>query len=573
MPEKNTAPAITEKSIGKSDKDEYRKLLKQMGDGKIGRHLAQLIKSRYKIIYVRSKEEMRVVQALQWIALSEGYDLFQWDCSRGMLESHSMQQVKSGSSEVHENPSAALGHVIEHAKNDNQKLREKKSIGNGHIYMFLDFHPFLRDNPEIQRKIKEFFNISSVCCLILISPVFECPDTLEKEFTLCDFPLPSKLELKNALSKIKKEIPANYPKAVKFADENEEELLNAAAGLTVVEAENAYALSLVKNKNFDIPTISDEKRQIIQKTGILEFRNPKFSFNDVGGLETLKLWLDRRRLAFREDAHGFGLSAPKGALLVGVPGTGKSMTCDALAAHWQMPLLRLDMGAVFSPHVGESEKNMRQIIQTAESIAPAILWIDEIEKGIGGVQSSNQTDGGVTNRIFGCMLTWMQEKECPVFVICTANNVMAIPPEFMRAGRFDEIFFLDLPNEEQRADILERLILKKHRDPKKFDFHPIVQASKNYSPAELEKAISNALFVAYSENKRDLTTADIVSEISKFQPLYNSRREEIEAMRTWALGKDNEGGSAVLANSSSHDKGNYLTHNSSRALNLSEEDI
>lgn len=355
-----------------------------MGDSKVGRHLSQLIQSRYKIIYIRSKEEMRVIQALKWISLSNGYDLFQWDCSRGLLDAHSMQQVKTASSEVNEIPAAMLGHIIEHAKNDNKKLREKKPAGAGHIYMLLDFHPFIREDPEAQRKMKEFFNISSVCCIVLISPVFECPDTLEKEFTLIDFPYPSKNELKNALSKIKKEIPANYPKAVKFAEENEDELLSAAAGLTVVEAENAYALSLIKTKNFDIPTITEEKQQIIRKSGILEFRTPKFSFDDVGGLDTLKIWLDHRKLAFSSDAHEFGLSSPKGALFVGIPGTGKSMTCDALASLWQMALLRLDMGAVFSPHVGESEGNMREVIHTAESIAPCIIGTSEVcIKGLG----------------------------------------------------------------------------------------------------------------------------------------------------------------------------------------------
>lgn len=202
-----------------------------------------------------------------------------------------------------------------------------------------------------------------------------------------------------------------------------------------------------------------------------------------------------------------------------------------------------------------------------------ILWIDEIEKGLGGVQSSNQTDGGVTNRIFGTMLTWMQEKECPVFVVCTANNIMAIPPEFMRAGRFDEIFFLDLPDDEQRLDVLTRLLVKKKRNPADFDLYPVVQASVNYSPAELEKAINNALFVAFSDNKRKLTTQDLISEISKFQPLYNSRREEIEAMREWALGKDQEGGRAVLANSSNKIAGDFSTFNTSRSMNLSEDDL
>ena len=229
--------------------------------------------------------------------------------------------------------------------------------------------------------------------------------------------------------------------------------------------------------------------------------------------------------------------------------TGKSMTCDALASAYKMPLLRLDFGAVFSAHVGESEANIRQCLQMAESIAPCILWLDEVEKGIGGVESSNATDGGVTNRVFGTMLTWMQDKLAPVFMVCTANNIAGLPPEFMRAGRFDEIFCIDLPNEEQRAEVIEKLLSRKKLNALQFDIDEIVSATHNYTPVEIEKGIDNALFVAYSDGKREVATEDVVSEMKKFFPLYNSRREEITAMRTWALGEDGTGGRAVLANS------------------------
>ncbi len=229
--------------------------------------------------------------------------------------------------------------------------------------------------------------------------------------------------------------------------------------------------------------------------------------------------------------------------------TGKSLTCDALADYWEMPLLRLDMGAVFSAHIGESEGNMRKVIKTAEAVAPCILWIDEVEKGLGGIQSSNRTDGGVTNRVFGSFLTWMQEKTAPVFTICTANNVLEMPPEFMRAGRFDEIFFLDLPTLRQRQEVTCCLLRKKNREPSKFDVSTIAKKTENYSPAEIEKAINNGLFIAYADGQREVTTEDIVREAAKFEPLYNSRNEEIEELRTWALGIEKTGGNAVLANS------------------------
>ena len=214
-----------------------------------------------------------------------------------------------------------------------------------------------------------------------------------------------------------------------------------------------------------------------------------------------------------------------------------------------MPLLRLDMGAVFGSHVGDSEHNIRETIKIADSVSPCVLWVDEIEKGISGVGSSNNTDGGVTARVFGTFVSWMAEKTKPVFVVATANNIDSIPPEFLRAGRFDEIFFLDLPDEGQREDVIEKLIRKKNRDASVIDVQSIVRVTKNYSPAEIEKGIDNALFVAYADGRREMTTSDIVSEMGRFQPLYNGRREDVERMRRQALGENGSGGLARLANS------------------------
>ena len=531
----------------------------------------QLIKSRYKILYIVSPEETRVLQTLKLISTSEGYDFRQWDFSRGMLDGHTLERVAADKNEIHELPEAALDCILENAKADNEKIAKDEPLPVGaHIYAMLDFHHWLDGNPMVERKLKEFSGIASVCVIVIVAPVFVCPPSLQKEFTLLDFPYPSKHEIKQAFDYVCKEISPKYPQALTEAKQQEEELIKAASGLTLAEAENAYAKSLVAHKRMKIESILEEKRQIIRKGGIVEYRESRFSFDEVGGLGELKDWLQVRRLAFKEDAYAFGLDAPKGVLLIGIPGTGKSMTCDALANLYQMPLLRLDLGAIFSAHVGESEQNMRQVIRQAEAISPCIFWIDEVEKGIGGVQSSNYTDGGVTNRVFGTLLTWMQEKTSPVFVICTANNVLGIPPEFMRAGRFDEIFFLDLPDEDQRVEVVELLLVKKNRDPQQYDLRAIAKASNHYSPAEIEKGINNALFCAYADNRRELTTADIISEMGKFQPLYNSRNEEIDAMRKWALGDDSTGGRARRANSPSKVK-SYQTQKVGRVFDIEEE--
>lgn len=519
------------------------------GDGSIGLKINYMIKSRFRILYIRSHEEKRVREFFKDLTIYRGQELFQWDCDRGLRDGYSGEPVSSEESEINDgDPTAILSHIIDHASRHSKPMREGK-VPSGAIYLLLDFHHFLDGFPPVERKLKEFAETVSTCTIVIISPTFVCPDTLEKQVTLIDFPVPSYKEINASLQKLAKEISTQLPEASKEAKENEEDLVKAASGLTLTEAENAYAMSVVADKRFNIQTILDEKKQMIRKGGILEYREPRFSFDDLGGVDTLKDWFKLRRLAFREDARDFGLPAPKGTLIIGIPGTGKSMICDAVAHEYQMPLLRLDFGAVFSAHVGESEANIRQCLKTAESIAPCILWLDEVEKGIGGVESSNATDGGVTNRVFGTMLTWMQDKLAPVFMVCTANNIAGLPPEFMRAGRFDEIFFIDLPNEDQRAEVIEKLLSRKKRDASQFDIDQIVSATHNYTPVEIEKGIDNALFVAYSEGKRVVTTEDVVNETKKFFPLYNSRREEIDAMREWALGEDKTGGRAVLANS------------------------
>ena len=273
----------------------------------------------------------------------------------------------------------------------------------------------------------------------------------------------------------------NLPAATQQVIESDptfmERVVEGALGLTLVEAENVFAKSAVRTHTFDLETILEEKKQIIRKSGLLEYYEHREEFSDVGGMEILKDWLVKRRSAFASRARDFGLPLPKGILLIGVPGTGKSLTAKAVGALWQMPLLRLDVGKIFGGLVGSSEENIRTVIKTAEAIAPAILWIDELEKGFSGTASSGQTDGGTTSRVFASFITWLQEKTTPVFVIATANNVQQLPPELLRKGRFDEIFFCDLPDREDRRQIIDIHLRKKKRDPGQFDMDKLVDAT------------------------------------------------------------------------------------------------
>ncbi|MDX9723923.1 MAG: AAA family ATPase, partial [Myxococcota bacterium] len=312
-----------------------------------------------------------------------------------------------------------------------------------------------------------------------------------------------------------------------------ERVVEAALGLTADEAANVFSKSLIRTRDFDIDTIIEEKKSIIRKSGILDFYQSDLKLRDIGGLEILKNWLRQRAAAFSSEAREFGLPLPKGILLLGIPGCGKSMTAKAVGALWQMPLLRLDVGKVFSGLVGSSEENMRKAISTAEAVAPAVLWLDEIEKGFSGTRSSGQTDGGTSARVFGSFITWLQEKSSPVFVIATANDVSMLPPEMLRKGRFDEIFFVDLPNPRERRSIIEIHIARRGRKPANFDIDKIVAATQGFSGSEIEQAVISALFDAY-DSKRDIDTEGLIRSCTEIIPLSYQMKERIDYMRDWA---------------------------------------
>lgn len=537
--------------VDKDNKELHKKEILKIGDGHIGRNLFNMIIARYHLIYARAVEEDRVLDCLKHISLYDGLELYRWDIGRGLLDAHNEEKIQPENSELHLEPTALLSYIIDEAKADHQRIKDNKIGTKGRVYILLDFHPWLQDGFQVlERKLKEFSRVSCITTIIVVSPIYRSPIALDKEFTLIDFPYPSAEEIGDALSHlVELDLIQEYPQAVETARKNQEPIINAVRGLTISEALNSWSKSLVRHSDFNVQTILDEKKQIICKTGTLEYRDANVTFDEIGGLENLKEWLLLRKLAFSSDAKKYGLPSPKGFLLLGTPGTGKSLVCSALSATYEMPLLRLDMGAVFASHVGESEKNIRDALNIAAAISPSIIWVDEVEKGLSGVMSSNFTDGGVTSRVFGTLLTWMQEeKNPPVFVACTANNIGGVPPEFLRAGRFDEIFWLDLPNEEQRYEVVSKLLTKKHRNPEDFDINKIVQESDHYSPAEIEKGIDNGMFISYADNRREVKTEDIVNELSKFSSLYNGRQEDIENMRNFALGINGKGGLARLAN-------------------------
>jgi SpoVK/Ycf46/Vps4 family AAA+-type ATPase len=266
---------------------------------------------------------------------------------------------------------------------------------------------------------------------------------------------------------------------------------------------------------------------------LLEYYEPDSAMKDVGGLELLKEWLEQRTKSFSDRAKEFGIPAPKGVLLLGVQGCGKSLVAKAIAATWNLPLLKLDVGRIFGSLVGQSEENIRKAIKVSESVAPCILWADELEKGFAGVSGGGVSDSGTTARVFSTFLTWMQEKTAPVFLIATANDVTSLPPEMLRKGRFDEIFFVDLPDRRERQQIFKIHLEKKKRDPKNYDLKELATAAEGFSGAEIEQVIFGALYMAFDED-RELEQKDLLQETKNVVPLSVMMREEIDELRTWA---------------------------------------
>lgn len=480
--------------------------------------LKTLVLAEYPIIYIVSHEEDRVIEAINQIASNLYKKVCFWDCVNGL--SGGDQKFPADSS----NPIIALSSA--------EKIRNDENI----IFVFKDLHFYMYDKQVIQalKDLGRNMTISRKTCFI-VSPVLKVPTELEKDITVFDYPLPDIEYIKGIFDNLCKSMAKNPDIIINFSKDEEEQLLKSACGLTKIEIENVFSKAIMNNKRFDVKDIDlilSEKKQIIKKSSILEYYDSQENMANIGGLENLKSWISKRTRAFSDDARKFGLPEPKGILLLGVQGCGKSLSAKAISSIWKLPLLRLDMGAIFGKYVGESEGNIRKAIKTVESIAPAVLWIDELEKGFSGMKGGENTHGTFA-RVFASILTWMQEKTKPIFIIATSNDVSALPPELLRKGRFDEIFFVDLPTKQERIDIFKIHLLKRKRDITKFDLNILAEKSSGYSGAEIEQAIISALYDAFDEN-REIETKDIVVNIEKSVPLSITMKEKIDWLRNWA---------------------------------------
>jgi SpoVK/Ycf46/Vps4 family AAA+-type ATPase len=480
-----------------------------------------LIQAQYPLIYLITSEEERAEDAIAKISAvqrsKEPRRMFVWTVTHGIVEygNGTRQTVQHNTV----SPEAAIEWVV-----------RQKEAG---IYVFKDLHPYL-DSPPVTRWIRDaiasFKGTEKV--MILMSPYLQIPIELEKDTIVLDFPLPGMAELSEVLND---ELKNSKNKRLK--PEVKEKLLRAALGLTIDEAEKVYRKAQVKAGRLsesEVDIVLSEKKQLIRRNGILEYIEEDETIDAVGGLEELKHWLTQRSDAFSERAREYGLPQPKGMLILGVPGCGKSLIAKTTSRLWGLPLLRLDMGRVYDGSmVGKSEANLRNALKTAESISPAILFIDELDKAFAGGAGSGDSDGGTSSRIFGSFLTWMQEKESPVFVMATANRVERLPGEFLRKGRFDEIFFVDLPTPLEREAIFKIHLGKRRDQIQRFDLEQLGKVSEGFSGAEIEQAIIAAMYEAFAQD-REFTQLDIIAAIKSTLPLSRTMTEQVTALRDWA---------------------------------------
>lgn len=507
------------------------------------------------VIQIISHETLRIRACCIEAATDLNKDLYIWSLPQGLRKYDFKNNRWESEGEI-DQPQEVLEWLLEICADDEEP---------DFILLLEDFHHFLNEHTLISR-LRQFAvavasrEINNVT-VVLSQPVPLLPPELEKEVQVMEMPLPDTNDLKTLMLQAKQ----RYDLSNRDYQESSA-LIESALGLSTSEAQLAFSKAACQFRRLtesEIPFIVKEKEQVIRKSGHLEYFHPKATLDDIGGLDNLKSWLNRRRQSFTKDARDFGLETPRGVLLLGLPGTGKSLAAKAVANAWQLPLLRLDMGKIYGGIVGQSEANIRSALQTAEALAPSILWVDEIEKGLSGMQSSGATDGGTTSRVLGTFLTWMQEKEKPVFVVATANHIAQLPPELLRKGRVDEIFFVDLPVQQDRQDIISIHLKRRNRldDFTQDELDELALASKGFTGAELEEAIKEAMFLAFDEGHQ-LNKDDILKAIKATSPLSFTMAEMIQDTRAWAKGR------AVPASSAEPE---LLDTSNSKKLRLKQE--
>lgn len=497
------------------------------------------ISAGYSSVILQTPEENRALAECLSAGQLYRKKVYYWSCTRGLMEVLNPDSRNLGEKNYIDMEEYLLVEENAEVTDPQEALTEGLKLNDEqgeYILCMLDFHHFV-DQPFVLRAAKEAFEKANElgCCFIFISNQFDVPKDWEESTVSIDLELPNKenfIELINDMvSRFKSGLKASELEKISAITEKAAEIL---LGMTLNQAENAIATSFSKKRTIDLEIISEVKAQIICKDGLLEFWSSHDSVK-VGGMKNFKEYTEKRILAYSDEAKAYGLPNPKGVLLVGIPGCGKSLAAKALANTWNVPLIKCDLGKLFGSYVGDTETNTRKALQTAEAMAPCVLWIDEIEKGLAGAGAGGRNDSGVSSRMFASILTWMQEKKSAVYVIATANNITSLPPELLRKGRFDEIFFVGLPNLKEREEIVSIQLENRGRNAQKFNVEKLAEVSDGFTGAEIEEVVISAMFNSFADNARELNTDDILNQMDVLKPASKGiMKEAVEALTEWA---------------------------------------
>jgi len=479
----------------------------------------------YPLLWIDTFEEYRAMTVFCNEVSSKGYSFYSWDRVDGVKKGTLNKGVlafEGPSKEPIDDPLMVLAWADS----------DKDGMPDNSILCLKDFHSYIKKDP-ITRKIRNIIPRFKAKgrVLAIISPSVEIPHEIEKDITVIHFKLPDINELRITLKSVCEACAENAEEAKKIYPKDDELILKSALGMTSFEAENAFSVSMVEKREFNPDVIQREKASIVKKTGLLEVIDTPYSLDDVGGLENLKEWLKAREGCFSEQAVKFGINPPKGLLLVGVPGTGKSLSAKAVAKAWSRPLLRLDVGKIFGSYVGESEGNMRRCLTICEACAPVVLFIDEFEKFFGGADSKDSHE--TTKRILSTFLTWSSDKTADVFIMATANSVDSIPPAMLRGGRFDSIFWVDLPDSKQREEIITIQLKKVGRGINDYDLTKLANVCEGFSGAEIEVWVKESLVRAYSKGNKKLLEEHLIEIVSEINPISKLMAGDIQKSREW----------------------------------------
>lgn len=490
---------------------------------KTSAEIAALLKARNPLLWIASPEEGRVEAALLSAALSANYDLRLWDCVNGVTEYDGKSKNGGGGSDIM------------------TVLAEIRASTDKAVWVLRDLTSWVKNDPMVLRAVRNLArtlpSLSPARTIIVLAPSADVPPELSDHAIVVKWPLPDRAEISGILDTVVEGYPEDK-RALMIVDGERDAVIEAAVGLSAEGAASCYSKSIVTNRGRILPAVvSAEKRRVISREAGIEWFDPDpRGLEAVGGLENYKSWLKRRQRGYSAEARDFNLPTPKGVLLVGIPGTGKSLVAKATAAAFGCPLLRADFGAAQSKWVGESQANIRKVFSVVDAIGMSVLWIDEIEKALAGA-TAGAADGGVSSDALGVLLTWMQEHKGPCFIIATSNDVSKLPPELLRKGRFDELFFVDLPTRTEREDII-RVVMAKYGQAKAIiTVSEVAAVTDGFTGAEIDALMPEAMFEAFADNKRAVVTSDLLKAARETVPLSKTAKDKIDELRKWSQGR------------------------------------